>query len=58
MPESAPAAPALLSIDGSIATITLNRPAAYNAIDLAIAQRLERLAAEVETNKTIRVLVL
>lgn len=58
MPESAPAAPALLSIDGPIATITLNRPTAYNAINLAIAQRLEQLGAEVESNKAIRVLVL
>src|SRR6185437_13400016 len=33
--------PALLRIDGSLATITLNRPAAFNAIDLAIAKRLE-----------------
>lgn len=50
--------PALLSIDGPIATITLNRPAAFNAIDLAIARRLEQLAAQVEADDGIRVLVL
>ncbi len=58
----APAAPssdpALLAIDGAIATITLNRPAAFNAIDLSIAKKLEELAAEVESSGQIRVLVL
>src|SRR5579872_5477223 len=33
--------PALLTIDGAIATITLNRPAAFNAIDLSIAKKLD-----------------
>ena len=42
------AAPALLRIEGPIATITLNRPAAFNSIDLSIAQKLEQLGAEVE----------
>jgi enoyl-CoA hydratase/carnithine racemase len=50
--------PALLRIDGPIATITLNRPAAFNSINLAIAQKLEALAAEVEANDDIRVLVI
>src|SRR3954468_8743025 len=52
------AEPARLSIDGPIATITLDRPAAFNAINLAIAKRLEQLAAQVEADATIRVLVL
>ena len=30
--------PALLRIEGPIATITLNRPAAFNSIDLSIAK--------------------
>ncbi|CAL76312.1 putative Enoyl-CoA hydratase [Bradyrhizobium sp. ORS 278] len=47
-----------MSIDGPIATITLDRPAAFNAINLAIAKRLEQLAAQVEADPTIRVLVL
>jgi enoyl-CoA hydratase/carnithine racemase len=50
--------PALLTIDGAIATITLNRPGAFNAIDLPIAKALERLAAEVEAAAGIRVLII
>ena len=49
---------ALLTIDGSIATITLNRPATFNSIDLSIAKRLEELAAEVEASDDIKVLVI
>jgi len=41
--------PALLRIDGPIATITLTRPAAFNAIELS---------AEVEASDDIRVLVI
>ena len=37
-PTVSPADPALLRIDGPIATITLNRPAAFNSIDLSIAK--------------------
>jgi enoyl-CoA hydratase/carnithine racemase len=50
--------PALLRIEGPIATITLNRPAAFNSIDLSIAKKLEQLAAEVESSDDIRVLVI
>src|SRR6201991_4915923 len=50
--------PALLRIEGPIATITLNRPAAFNSINLSIAQKLEQLGAEVERNDDIRVLVI
>jgi enoyl-CoA hydratase/carnithine racemase len=50
--------PALLRIEGPIATITLNRPAAFNAIDLSIAKKLEQLGAEVEASDDIRVLVI
>src|SRR3954451_5953719 len=62
MPEAAtsplPADPALLRIEGPIATITLNRPAAFNSVNLAIAQMLEQLAAQVEGNDDVRVLVI
>src|SRR5262245_58543720 len=51
-------APALLRIEGPIATITLNRPAAFNSINLSIAQKLEQLGAEVEGNDDTRVLVI
>jgi enoyl-CoA hydratase/carnithine racemase len=50
--------PALLGIDGPIATITLNRPAAFNSIDLSIAKKLELLSAQVEADENIRVLVI
>jgi enoyl-CoA hydratase/carnithine racemase len=50
--------PALLRIEGLIATITLNRPAAFNSIDLSIAKKLEQLGAEVEASDDIRVLVI
>ena len=55
---SSPDDPALLRIEGPIATITLNRPAAFNSINLAIAQKLEALGAEVEASDEIRVLVI
>lgn len=55
---AAASAPALLRIEGAIATITLNRPAAFNSINLPIAQKLEQLGAEVEGNDDIRVLVI
>jgi enoyl-CoA hydratase/carnithine racemase len=58
MPTSDETAPALLRIEGPIATITLNRPAAFNSINLSIAQKLEQLGAEVEGNSDIRVLVI
>src|SRR6266852_6596456 len=55
---SLPDDPALLRIEGPIATITLNRPAAFNSIDLSIAKKLEQLGAEVEASDDIRVLVI
>src|SRR5256714_1484283 len=55
---SLPDEPALLRIEGPIATITLNRPTAFNSIDLSIAKKLEQLGADVEVNDDIRVLVI
>src|SRR6476660_8358753 len=55
---SLPDDPALLRIERAIATITLNRPAAFNSIDLSIAKKLEQLRAEVEANDDLRVLVI
>jgi enoyl-CoA hydratase/carnithine racemase len=55
---SLPDDPALLRVEGPIATITLNRPAAFNSINLAIAQKLEALSAAVEASDDIRVLVI
>ena len=53
-----PSDPALLTIDGAVATITLNRPATFNSIDLSIAKRLREFAAEVEASDEIKVLVI
>src|SRR5258708_29173842 len=58
VPSSLPDDPALLRIEGPIATITLNRPSAFNSIDLSIAKKLEQLGAVVEANDHIRVLVI
>src|SRR3954470_8238747 len=62
MPDAAtpalPDDPALLRIARGLGTLTLNRPAAFNSINLEIAQRLEQIAAEVEANEAIRVLVI
>ena len=55
---SLPDDPALLRVEGPVATITLNRPIAFNSINLAIAQKLEQLAAQVEADNDIRVLVI
>lgn len=49
---------ASLSINGVIATITLTRPTAYNAIDIDMALRLKDLILEVEAREDIRVVVI
>ena len=56
--HSLPDDPALLRIDGAVATITLNRPSAFNSIDLSIAKKLEQLSSNVEASDEIRVLVI
>jgi enoyl-CoA hydratase/carnithine racemase len=55
---SHPDDPALLRIEGAVATITLNRPSAFNSIDLSIAKKLEQFSGEVEASDDIRVLVI
>jgi enoyl-CoA hydratase/carnithine racemase len=50
--------PALLTVDGAVATITLNRPSAFNSINLEIAKTLERVAAQIEADDAVRVVVL
>lgn len=51
-------APALLTIDGTIATLTLNRPAAANALNLEMRQLLLAQLRQIELNKTLRVLII
>lgn len=53
-----PADPAYLQIEGAIATITLNRPGSYNAINIEMARQLEALALRVEASEDVRVLII
>jgi 2-(1,2-epoxy-1,2-dihydrophenyl)acetyl-CoA isomerase len=47
-----------LETDGAIATVTLNRPDALNAIDVAMAQDLQRAAQWLEARNEIRAVLL
>ncbi|MBB5685875.1 2-(1,2-epoxy-1,2-dihydrophenyl)acetyl-CoA isomerase [Sphingobium boeckii] len=51
-------APVLVSVDGAIATLTLNRPAAGNTVDLPLAQALLQAAIRCDTDAAIRCVVL
>lgn len=50
-------APSLLSIDGAIATLTLNRPQAMNAMNAAMRHLLFEQIRQIELDKTVRVLI-
>jgi 2-(1,2-epoxy-1,2-dihydrophenyl)acetyl-CoA isomerase len=52
-----PDEPVLLSLDGPIATLTLNRPAALNALDEQMADALYAALVRVEHHKEARCLV-
>jgi enoyl-CoA hydratase/carnithine racemase len=47
-----------LTIDQHVARVTLARPAALNAVDLATEAELQRIWTELEQNRDIRVIVL
>lgn len=49
--------PAFLTVEGEVATIVLNRPEAYNAIDRNLAERLRDLADEVARNAAVKVVI-
>jgi 2-(1,2-epoxy-1,2-dihydrophenyl)acetyl-CoA isomerase len=51
-------APVLLDVSGHVATITLNRPDALNAMDVPMAHLFTRHLLEVEANEAVRVLIL
>ncbi|MDP4534114.1 enoyl-CoA hydratase-related protein [Marinobacter salarius] len=53
-----PADPAYLQFEGTIATITLNRPDSYNAINIEMARQLEALALRVEASEDVLVLII
>ncbi|WP_028226365.1 enoyl-CoA hydratase/isomerase family protein [Paraburkholderia ferrariae] len=47
-----------VTLDGSVATVTLNRPDAYNAIDIALHDELERLWPDLARDERIGAIVL
>lgn len=51
-------APVLVSVDGAVATITLNRAAKRNALDAATIDGIRIAIAELETEGAVRVIVL
>jgi E-phenylitaconyl-CoA hydratase len=48
----------LLTQDGAVATVVLNRPARRNAIDLAMRDRLREILAGLDADPAVRVVVL
>jgi len=51
-------APSLLSIDGQIATLTLNRPKSFNSLTFDMRVLMLEQIRQVELDKTVRVLIL
>lgn len=51
-------APSLLSIDGHIATLTLNRPKSFNSLTFDMRVLMLEQIRQVELDKTVRVLIL
>ncbi|WP_163071489.1 enoyl-CoA hydratase/isomerase family protein, partial [Acinetobacter baumannii] len=49
---------AFLSHDGPVATLTLNRPERFNAVDADAARVLTRLVGELEALADLRVVVI
>jgi 2-(1,2-epoxy-1,2-dihydrophenyl)acetyl-CoA isomerase len=51
-------APVLCALDGGVATVTLNRPAAMNALDVALKKSLRDTLASLAGNPDVRAVVL
>jgi len=51
-------APVRLEYEGAIAVVTLNRPAARNAVNAALTDALEAVVAKVEADDAIRVAII
>jgi len=48
----------LLTIDGPIATVTLNRPEAYNSLNAEMTELLNQILPKVERNPDVKVVIL
>jgi 2-(1,2-epoxy-1,2-dihydrophenyl)acetyl-CoA isomerase len=48
----------LLTIDGPIATVTLNRPEAYNSLNAEMTEALNQILPKVERNPAVKVVIL
>ena len=46
-----------IGIDSSVATITINRPSQLNAITLEMWQEIPRIASQIESNDSVRVII-
>jgi len=57
-PPSVSSEPAFLTLVGPVATVTLNRPDSFNAIDVAIAKKLRELGREIAAREEVRVVVI
>ncbi len=58
MKETMLTVPVILTTEGSVATITLNRPEVLNAIDSGMLQALEEALDTTEKNEDVRVVVI
>ncbi|HYQ92098.1 MAG TPA: enoyl-CoA hydratase/isomerase family protein, partial [Candidatus Competibacteraceae bacterium] len=47
-----------LTLDEAVARITLNRPASYNALDLALARELSDMLLRLSTDESVRVIII
>jgi enoyl-CoA hydratase len=50
--------PVLVEIDGAVATVTLNRPHAMNALSKALRSELYRAMVRIDANESVRVVIL
>jgi len=58
MPDATPHAPVLLDRHDGIATVTLNRPDALNALNVAVWLELQRIVAELHEDDATNVVIL